>query len=231
MIEDRDDDREDRPVDEELCHGRLRSLRLADRPRSVAVGDAADVRRHDHLRAALSARRTTMTRSPSFSPPSTTQWSPSMRVAWIVRCATLLSGPTTSAVACPFGSCVTPPAAPASRCRSRPARCGRARTCRAAARDRGFGNIARNVTEPVPGSTVMSVNCSVPASGYSVPSSSSRVTFAWSAPFSFSLSARNVAAQLQPLDARLIEVDIDRIDLLDGRHQRRARSPARTRPA
>src|SRR5207247_10265883 len=86
--EQRDDDREDRPLDEEFRHGQFTA-------RTVMPG-------------CTFCRPATITRSPSFKPPSTTQFAPEVRLAWIVRSATLLSGPTTSAVACPCRLGVTP---------------------------------------------------------------------------------------------------------------------------
>ena len=94
---------------------------------------------------------------------------------------------------------------------------------------RGLGKIARTVTEPVPWSTVMSVNCREPGVEYSRPVFQEQRDFRLIGTVQLQLSGGNVAPQLQTLDARLRDVDVDRIDLLDGRHERRgARLHVRT---
>ena len=98
--QDRDDDREDRPLDEELRHG---ARPIAPEQSGHGALDGA----HDHARLHFL--------HPGYDHPFAFVQSAldhplvaNVRVAWIVRSATLLSGPTTSAVACPCGLCVTP---------------------------------------------------------------------------------------------------------------------------
>jgi hypothetical protein len=86
---------------------------------------------------------------------------------------------------------------------------------------RGLGKIARTVTDPVLWSTVMSVNCSVPWRRIFGSVLQDQRDFRLIRPGQLQPSARNVAPQLQALDARLRDVDVDRIDLLDGGHERR----------
>src|SRR5258708_3797252 len=184
--DERDDDREDRPVDEELRHAQF-----------AATGEGGNATGAGAALATSTARTVapgctfcmpaTITFSPSLSPPSTTQSVPEVRLAWIARSDTLLSAPTTSVVALPPASRVTPTCGTSTTLSFTPSSM-RARTnIPGSSTNFGLGNNARTVTVPVPGSTVTSVNCKEPPSGYCVPSSRRSVTLAWSGPVSLSL--------------------------------------------
>ncbi|VWC43540.1 hypothetical protein BSE24067_07208 [Burkholderia seminalis] len=87
-----------------------------------------------------------------------------MPVVFSGRGSTLLLAFTTSAIACPFWSCVTPICGTRNAFSFTPSSI-RARTNIPGSSTRpGFGNTARIVTEPVVWSTVTSENCSLPAS-------------------------------------------------------------------
>ena len=75
---------------------------------------------------------------------------------------------------------------------------------------RGLGKIARTVTEPVPWSTVMSVNCSEPGQRILRSVFQEQGDFRLIGTIQFQLAGRHVAPQLQALDARLREVHVDR---------------------
>ena len=102
-----------------------------------------------------------------------------------MRVATLWSAPTTSAVARPCGSWVTPACGTSVALSAVPSSICARTNMPGSRRSFGLGKIARTVTEPVPWFTLMSLNCKVPGTGYGDPSSRVSVTFAWSGPATF----------------------------------------------
>ncbi len=120
----------------------------------------------------------TITRSPACRPLSTTQFWPCVPPVTSTRGSTLPLPSTIIAIAWPFGSCVTPICGTRNAFSLTPSSM-RARTNMPGSSTRClFGKIARIVTEPVVWSTVTSLNCSLPRSGYGLPSSRISVTFA-----------------------------------------------------
>ncbi len=138
-----------------------RSMKKRDMRRLLpAAADAAATRAMPPGRTFCTP--STITRSPAVRPDVTSHRSPMAREASMVRCSTLPSTPSTSAVASPLGlremacwgtssaSCLTPSLSTA-------------RTYILGSSSwRGFGNTARSVTAPVLSSTDTSENCSRP---------------------------------------------------------------------
>ena len=165
--EDGDDPREDGPVDEESGHRRF----PFEWPDSVRGGG----RRRRRRRAAgatltgapgrIRWRLSTMTWSPGFNPAETSHWLPTARGVWSTRSSAVPFAPTTIVVGSPFELRVT------ASCGTRMASgelpsSSRARTNKPGSRSpRGFGKIARTVTEFVVAFTVTSETSSVPSSG------------------------------------------------------------------
>ena len=69
------------------------------------------------------------------------------------------------------------------------------------------------VCEPVAGSTVTSAKLRLPTSGYIDPLSSCSRTGAWSLAI---CAGQRLLAEAQQVGARLLDVDIDRVEALDG---------------
>ena len=82
----------------------------------------------------------------------------------------------------------------------------------------GFGTTTRSATLPVPGSTVTSENASLPSCG--VRRAVLEQDLDGQVAGALDAAGRDAPAQFQELGARLREVDVDRIELLDRRERR-----------
>src|SRR3546814_2555403 len=200
--DDRDDPREDGPVDEETCHGSLRyscatgagvvvvlavaavsAASSSCAAASVAGAGVASGRGAAAFSAtstlapgAIFCRPSTTTRSPAARPDSTSHWSPMVWLTTTGRCSTTPSALTTIAVVLPFGS------------RAMPCIGARIASCRMPASSTartympgirmwsGLSTRIRRLKLPVLGSTLTSENSSVPLCENSLPSSSRIVT-------------------------------------------------------
>src|SRR3546814_282614 len=194
--DDRDDPREDGPVDEEACHGSLRYSCAAGAGVVVVLAVAAVCAASSSCAAASVAgagvasgrgaaafsttstlapgaifcRPSTTTRSPAARPDSTSHWSPMVWLTTTGRCSTTPSALTTIAVVLPFGS------------RAMPCIGARIASCRMPASSTartympgirmwsGLSTRIRRLKLPVLGSTLTSENSSVPLCENSLPS-------------------------------------------------------------
>ncbi len=172
-----------------------------DRRRRAAAGCAGGHRPSLRMPGRTFCSPSTITRSPAASPAVTSHSPSTARSTCTTRSAHLVLGVR------PSSPCASPRAlreTPRLRHEQRLGaasllRAARARTCRAAAGDRGSGTRARSSTEPVPWSTVTSENFSVPLVRHRcVPSSS--VSRTWRVRHRFlQPSFGEVAAQAQQL--------------------------------